>query len=140
MKTTREQINEYGGMMYLVFIILTVISMVYFFFLPKYQEIKALKATIATQEKEAAELTSYLAYLVDLANTTLEVEQDIIDYALPSENDVISFIVTYEGLGKFPGVELSPLSITPGLVRSSRPKENQPDGPKEIPIAPVPFD
>lgn len=133
MKTAREYLNKYGGMLYTVFTVLAVIGLIYFFFIPKYEEIKSLRVTIALQEKEASELRTYLAYLVELANSTLAIEQDIIDYALPSDNDVISFIVTYEGLGKFPGVALQPLSITPGLVSASRRrKEMQPTDASEV--------
>lgn len=142
MKPSREQLSQYGGVLYTVFIALFVLGLVYFFFIPKYDEIKMLQDTIVQQTKELEETRTYLAYLTELAQSTLGIEQSIIDYAIPSDNDVVSLMVTYEGLSKFPDVNVSPLDISPGLVSSEKIDENKSSDQKgkEQPIEPKSFD
>lgn len=112
-------IQQYAGLILLSVSALVGIGIVVQYILPKYDEIQGLRQTIETQKTQRDELVSYVGYLEELASSTLEVEEEIVSYALPSENDVVSLIVTYEGLGKMENVLVSPFNLSPGLIRRS---------------------
>lgn len=110
----------------IVLVTLTIIAgiVIWKYILPKYQEIQATRAEIDTLQTKRTQLTSYVAYLHELETTTLPFEEELVNYAIPSENDVISLIVTYEGLAKTPDVKVSAFDLAPGLIQSDNPTTN----------------
>lgn len=92
------------------------IILIVYFFIPSYHEILQLRDDIDLKKADLLDKTEYAQYLAQLADSTLNVEEDVINYALPSENDVITLLVTYEGLAKGDGVEVSPISLAPGVL------------------------
>lgn len=138
----KNLIRTYQGLVILIGSIVVVVGMVIYVILPKINEITALRDQIKQQIVVRDDLLAYVAYLEELAASTLEVEEDLVNYALPSENDVISLIVTYEGLSRTENILVSPFEFTPGLVRKSRkntPKAEQltTDTESTIPTAPL---
>ena len=91
------------------------------FFMPKVQDVLALREEISMKEIELADKQEYAAYLERLEGDPIKFESDVVNYALPSKNDVISLIITYEGLGRQDGVIVSPLDISPGLISDEPP-------------------
>src|SRR3989344_4892528 len=111
-------LRDYVGIMVFITEGIIFILLVVNFFVPTYQKIVALRAEISQKETELASLSSYANYLVELASSSLAVEEEIINYALPSENDVVTLIVTYEGLAKTENLEeVSPISLSPGVLQ-----------------------
>ncbi len=123
----RTYIDRYGGVILLSISVIIGIGIIVQYILPKYDEVQGLRATIETQKTQRDELLSYVAYLEELASTTLEIEEAVVNYALPSENDVVSLIVTYEGLSQTENVRVSPFDLTPGLIRRNTREENTSD-------------
>src|SRR3989344_65314 len=114
-------LRDYVGIMVFITEGIIFILLVVNFFVPTYQKIVALRAEISQKETELASLSSYANYLVELASSSLAVEEEIINYALPSENDVVTLIVTYEGLAKMEGLEeVSPISLAPGVLQQEK--------------------
>ena len=114
-------LRDYVGIMVFITEGIIFILLVVNFFVPTYQKIVALRAEISQKETELASLSSYANYLVELAISSLAVEEEIINYALPSENDVVTLIVTYEGLAKMEGLEeVSPISLAPGVLQQEK--------------------
>lgn len=110
-------ITRYIGVVILVVTTFAAIGIVWKYIVPKIQEIQVTRDEIETLKKKRTDLAYYVQYLKQLASSTLAIEQDLVNYALPSENDVISLIVTYEGLSKTEGVEVSPFNFSPGLIQ-----------------------
>lgn len=128
---------------YIGVIVLSVLSVVsiyvgWSYIWPKYQEIQMTRDEIKALSTQKEELTNYVAYLHELETTSLPFEEELVNYAIPSENDVISLIVTYEGLAKTPDVVVSPFDLSPGLIQSSKKSEDDPFGtqPDESGLAP----
>ena len=100
------------------------------FFMPKVQDVLALREEISMKEIELADKQEYAAYLERLEGDPIKFESDVVNYALPSKNDVISLIITYEGLGRQDGIIVSPLDISPGLISDEPPpaiSESEPE-------------
>ncbi|MBI4130599.1 hypothetical protein HY468_04735 [Candidatus Roizmanbacteria bacterium] len=112
-----KNVQNYKTFFLLFVQIALIFGSIRYIFMPNIDQIRTLRNTIVTQELEIQEKQSYLSYLKELASLTLEIEEGVINYALPSENDVITFIVTYEGLGRMENITLMPLSIAPGLIK-----------------------
>jgi hypothetical protein len=113
-------ISRYIGVVILVVTSIAAVGIVWKYIVPKVQEVQTMREEIETLKKKRTDLATYVQYLNQLASSTLEIEQALVNYALPSENDVISLIVTYEGLSKTEGVDVSPFSFTPGLIRKAK--------------------
>ncbi|MCR4263829.1 MAG: hypothetical protein NUV98_03895 [Candidatus Roizmanbacteria bacterium] len=111
-------LREYVGFTVLIIEGVILIVLITNFFVPTYNKIMALRAEIAQKETELSSLSGYANYLVELAGSSLAVEEEIVNYALPSENDVVTLIVTYEGLAKTENLEeVSPISLSPGVLQ-----------------------
>lgn len=115
---TPSAIKRYKGVFVVAIEVLILAVAINAFFVPKILDIFALRGEIEQKIVTASETASYMTYLQSLEGSTIDIESDIVHYALPSENDVISLIITYEGLGARSGVELSPLDLSPGLISS----------------------
>lgn len=124
-KPAVKYLSRYVGL--IVFGVLTIVGIyvIWSFIVPKYQEIQAIRREVADLTQKRDELTAYVAYLHELETTTLPFEEELVNYAIPSENDVISLIVTYEGLSKTPDMEVSPFDLTPGLITSTDPNAKE---------------
>lgn len=109
-------LKRYKGAFVVVGQVLMLALAINLFFVPKIQDIFDLREEIAKKSEESEKQSSYLSYLKSLQGVSLNLEGEVVHYALPSKNDVISLIVTYEGLGGRSGVQLSPLELTPGLI------------------------
>lgn len=123
-KIATKYLSKYIG--FVVLSVLTILSgvVIWKYIWPKYQEIQAIRAEIVTLTTKQSKLTTYVAYLKELEMTTLPLEEALVNYALPSENDVISLIVTYEGLSKTPDIEVSPFDFAPGLIQKTKTDKN----------------
>lgn len=123
LKPVTQYFARYIG--FIVLGIMTVIGgiVIWKYIVPKYQEIQITRAEIDSLRTNRDTLTTYVAYLHELENTTLALEKELVNYAIPSENDVISLIVTYEGLSKIPDVSVSSFDLSPGLISSGKDSE-----------------
>jgi hypothetical protein len=90
------------------------------FFIPTISDIQTLREDISVLQDSVNEKSSYSSYLGSLANAKLPEEQEIVHYALPSTNDIISIIVSYEGFNRLPGITLDPFDIRPGIINASQ--------------------
>lgn len=114
-------IGDYVGFAIFIAQGVILILLVLYFFIPSYTTIMALRGDIDAKDDELLSLSNYANYLQELANSSLAVEEEIIDYALPSENDVVTLILTYEGLAKTEGLtDVSPISLSPGVLRKEK--------------------
>ncbi|MBI4137135.1 hypothetical protein HY469_03675 [Candidatus Roizmanbacteria bacterium] len=114
-------VHDFLGFGVLIAEAVILIVLVVNFFVPSYQKIIALRAEISQKEGELLSLSEYSNYLTELANSSLALEEDIVNYALPSENDVVTLILTYEGLAKTENLEdVSPISLEPGVLRQEQ--------------------
>lgn len=86
------------------------------YFEPKYQDIVAWRQKIPDQKEEAADLFNYLTYLKKLAANPGNIEENVVNYALPKDKDVATLIITYEGLSKLEKVTVDPLTIQAGVI------------------------
>lgn len=116
----KKIIRTYGGLLtlvslYAVFFILSALYIV-----PNIREIPALRKSLVDQETELRETSAYARYLEELSHTGLQAEEELVNYALPSENDVISFITTYVGISKQSQITVEPIVYSPGLLSSEK--------------------
>src|SRR3990167_9691800 len=83
----KKIIRTYGGLLALVslYAVFFVLSALYI--IPNILEIPALKESIDNQETELRKTTAYARYLEELSLTGLQAEEELVNYALPSEND-----------------------------------------------------
>ena len=130
---TSIPIGEYANFIaYIVEGIVLAVLVVYYF-IPSYREIRNLQEDVDLKKRTLAEVTGYADYLKQLADTTIDVEESIVDYALPSENDVITLILTYEGLAAAnEDVAVSPLSLEPGVLEREDDPEEKLSGLQQI--------
>ena len=119
MRPVMAYLSRYIGLIVLGLLTVIGIYVIWSYIFPKYQEIQGVRAEIEILTAKREDLTTYVAYLHELETTTLPLEEELVSYALPSENDVISLIVTYEGLSKTPDVEVSPFDLSPGLIKTT---------------------
>jgi hypothetical protein len=113
----KEAVKEYTTFFAYIIEGIVFVILVVNFFVPSYHEIQELRDTIEIKRSELADVTDYANYLIELAGSAIEVEEEIVNYALPKENDVITLILTYEGLAsQNEDVEVSPISLSPGVL------------------------
>jgi len=123
MNSNTEQLvqiaRRYLGLVILIITIVGSVFVAWRFVIPRVYEIRDLRAKIERDKTKQEDLANYASYLEKLADATLEVEEGLVNYAIPSENDVISLIVTYEGLSKTEGVTVSPFDVAPGAITTT---------------------
>lgn len=136
----RRYLRQYKDLLYPVLVVILLFTMVKYFFQPKISDILTWRDEIKSQEEEIQELSLYINYLKELADSTLEIEEEAVNYALPEDKGVVSLIVTYDGLSNIEEVELNPFTIKAGVItdeeedrraRSSQ-KEIVPGEPREL--------
>jgi hypothetical protein len=124
-KNITRSYKKYLGSVVLIIEILIIAGLVYFLIWPKYNQIKSLRDEIDTSQATLKDTASYADYLEELANSTLAVEQEIIDYVLPSENDVITLLVTYQGISRLEKAKVEPLEVSPGDLKLNPSDNNE---------------
>jgi hypothetical protein len=113
----KEAVKDYTSFIAYIIEGFVFLILVFNFFVPSYHEIQDLNETIETKKNELSDLTEYANYLTQLADSAIDIEEEIVNYALPGENDVITLILTYEGLAsQNEDVEVSPISLSPGVL------------------------
>lgn len=114
--SVKKALNKFRSLgLWGVFVIF-MYSAVTLFFMPKIQDVLTLREDINAGQMELDDKIEYAQYLQRLEGEPIKLEGDIVNYALPSKNDVVSLIITYEGLGRQEGMVLAPLDISPGLI------------------------
>jgi len=132
MKEYIRKLKEYKDFLYPLFILGLLLVLFKGFFLPKAGEIIFLREERKRMENKVNELTSYLSYLQNLKFSSLPIEEEIVNYALPSEKNIISVIVAFEGLGKIEGVSLEPFSLKPGIISQGKRKGKEKQAPSKV--------
>lgn len=118
----QRYLRQYRDLFYPILVVILIFVMVKYFFQPKIADIFAWRDDIKRQEGEMQELSSYLNYLKQLAESTLEIEEEAVSYALPEDKGVVSLIVTYDGLSTIEEVELEPFTIKAGVIAKEEDK------------------